>query len=80
MIIGSVIGTGIVAVLVTGLVLVNVPPFWQEVAVGAVLIIAVYIDQLRNRQDTGNNPLPSNRRNPVSVRERPHVGAAPVVA
>ena len=49
-IIGSVIGTGIIAVLLTGLVLVNVPPFWQEVAVGAVLIAAVYIDQLRNRK------------------------------
>ena len=30
-IIGSVIGTGIISVLVTGLVLINVPPFWQEV-------------------------------------------------
>ncbi len=49
-IIGSVIGTGIIAVLLTGLVLVNVPPFWQEVAVGAVLIAAVYIDLLRNRR------------------------------
>ena len=49
-IIGSVIGTGIIAVLVTGLVLVNVPPFWQEVAVGCVLIAAVYVDQLRNRK------------------------------
>jgi ribose transport system permease protein len=48
-IIGSVIGTGIIAVLLTGLVLINVPPFWQEVAVGAVLIAAVYIDQLRHR-------------------------------
>jgi len=48
-IIGSVIGTGIIAVLLTGLVLINVPSFWQEVAVGAVLIVAVYIDQLRNR-------------------------------
>jgi len=49
-IIGSVIGTGIIAVLLTGLVLINVPPFWQEVAVGVVLIVAVYIDQLRNRK------------------------------
>jgi ribose transport system permease protein len=49
-IIGSVIGTGIIAVLLTGLVLINVPPFWQEVAVGVVLIAAVYIDQLRNRK------------------------------
>ena len=49
-VIGSVIGTGIIAVLITGLVLINVPPFWQEVAVGAILIAAVYIDQLRNRK------------------------------
>lgn len=49
-VIGSVIGTGIISVLITGLVLVNVPPFWQEVAVGAVLIAAVYIDQLRTRK------------------------------
>ncbi len=49
-IIGSVIGTGIIAVLLTGLVLVNVPPFWQEAAVGAILIAAVYIDQLRHRK------------------------------
>lgn len=49
-VIGSVIGTGIIAVMLTGLVLINVPPFWQEVAVGAVLILAVYIDQLRHRK------------------------------
>ncbi|MGD0555645.1 MAG: ABC transporter permease [Streptosporangiaceae bacterium] len=51
-IIGSVIGTAIIAVLLTGLVLVNVPSFWQEVAVGAVLIAAVYIDQGRNRRSS----------------------------
>jgi ribose transport system permease protein len=49
-VIGSVIGTAIIAVLITGLVLINVPSFWQEVAVGAVLIAAVYIDQLRNHR------------------------------
>jgi ribose transport system permease protein len=46
---GTVIGTFIISVLVTGLVLLNVQPFWQEVAVGAVLIIAVVLDQLRRR-------------------------------
>jgi ribose transport system permease protein len=45
-IIGSVIGTFIIAVLITGLVITDVPPFWQEVAVGVILILAVYIDQL----------------------------------
>lgn len=50
-IIGSVIGAGILAVLLTGLVLVSVPPFWQEVAVGAILVAAVYIDRLRNQRN-----------------------------
>lgn len=51
-ILGSLIGTSIIAVLLTGLVIINVPPFWQEVVVGAVLILAVYIDQLRTRRRT----------------------------
>lgn len=46
---GTLIGTLIISVLVTGLVLLNVQPFWQEVAVGAVLIIAVVLDQIRRR-------------------------------
>jgi ribose transport system permease protein len=48
-ILGSVIGTCIISVLLTGLIIVNVPPFWQLVAVGVVLIAAVYIDQLGSR-------------------------------
>jgi len=43
---GSVVGTAIISVLLTGLIIVNVPPFWQLVAVGVVLIAAVYVDQL----------------------------------
>jgi ribose transport system permease protein len=34
-------------VLQNGFVIVGVQAFWQQVAVGAVLIIAVYLDQLR---------------------------------
>jgi ribose transport system permease protein len=44
-IVGSVIGTAIISVLLTGLIIVNVPPFWQLIAVGIVLIVAVYADQ-----------------------------------
>jgi predicted ABC-type sugar transport system permease subunit len=33
----------------TGLVLLNVQPFWQQAAAGAVLIIAVVLDQVRRR-------------------------------
>jgi ribose transport system permease protein len=46
---GSVIGTLIISVLLTGLIIADVPPYWQEVAVGVVLIAAVYIDQYGER-------------------------------
>lgn len=46
-IVGSVAGALIVAVLVSAFVLLNVEPYWQMVATGAVLIAAVYIDQQR---------------------------------
>jgi ribose/xylose/arabinose/galactoside ABC-type transport system permease subunit len=47
-IIGTVIGALIIAVLTTGLVMLNVPAFWQFIVVGAVVIIAVLIDQSRD--------------------------------
>jgi ribose transport system permease protein len=47
---GTVVGVFIPAVLQNGFVIVGVQPFWQQVAVGAVLIVAVYLDQLRRRQ------------------------------
>jgi ribose transport system permease protein len=46
---GTVFGVFIPAVLQNGFVIVGLQPFWQQVAVGAVLIIAVYLDQLRRR-------------------------------
>ncbi|MGH2914696.1 MAG: ABC transporter permease [Solirubrobacteraceae bacterium] len=52
-VIGSVIGTCIISVLLTGLIIVNVPPFWQLVAVGVVLIAAVYVDQLGAQSAAG---------------------------
>jgi ribose transport system permease protein len=46
---GTVVGVFIPAVLQNGFVIVGVEPFWRDVAVGAVLIAAVYLDQLRRR-------------------------------
>jgi ribose transport system permease protein len=46
-ILGTVFGTFIPAVLQNGFVIVGVQAFWQQVAVGAVLIVAVYLDQVR---------------------------------
>jgi len=47
-VIGTVIGALIIAVLTTGLVMLNVDAFWQFIVVGAVVIIAVLIDQSRD--------------------------------
>ena len=49
-ILGTVAGVFIPVVLQNGFVVLGVLPYWQQVAVGAVLIIAVYLDQLRRRR------------------------------
>jgi ribose transport system permease protein len=46
---GTVIGMFIPTVLQNGFIVTNVEPFWQEVAIGFILIGAVYIDQLKRR-------------------------------
>lgn len=46
---GTVVGALVLSVLVTGLVTANIPAFWQPVAVGVVLILAVFLDQFRKR-------------------------------
>ena len=45
---GTVIGALIIAVLTTGLVMLNVQAFWQFIVVGVVVIVAVLIDQSRD--------------------------------
>ena len=46
---GTIIGLLIIGVLNNGLVLLNVNTFWQDVARGTLLIIAVSFDQFRER-------------------------------
>jgi ribose transport system permease protein len=46
-VLGTVFGVFIPAVLQNGFVIIGVQAFWQQVAVGAVLIVAVYLDQVR---------------------------------
>ena len=46
---GTVVGLFIPAVLQSGLVIIGVQSFWQLVAVGAVLVAAVYVDQTRRK-------------------------------
>lgn len=50
---GSVLGTAVAVlipvVLTNGLVIMGVPPFWQTILIGAILVLAVYIDQMKRR-------------------------------
>jgi ribose transport system permease protein len=48
---GSVVGAFIPTVLRNGLVITRVQPFWQNVAIGMVLILAVFLDQRRRRAE-----------------------------
>jgi ribose transport system permease protein len=48
-VVGTVIGMFIPTVLQNGFIVTDVEPFWQEVAIGFILIAAVYIDQLKRR-------------------------------
>jgi ribose transport system permease protein len=48
---GTVIGAFIPVILLNGLTIVNVNSFWQEVVVGAILILAVYVDQRRRQRN-----------------------------
>lgn len=48
-VLGTVIGIFIPTVLQNGLIVQQVQPFWQNVAIGFILIAAVYIDQIKRR-------------------------------
>jgi ribose transport system permease protein len=60
---GTVVGLFIPAVLQAGFVIIGVQPFWQGVAVGTVLVAAVYVDQSRRaaalRGASSSSPLRS---------------------
>jgi len=48
-VLGTVIGVFIPAVLTTGLIVIGVQQYWQDVAVGVVLVAAVQLDQMRKQ-------------------------------
>ena len=50
-ILGTIIGCLIIGVLNSGLVLLNVSPFWQQVVKGGVILVAVAIDRMRESDD-----------------------------
>jgi ribose transport system permease protein len=54
-VVGTVIGAFIIAVIQFGLVFSGLPPYWQFVAVGLVIIVAVLVDQSRDRLTGGGS-------------------------
>lgn len=48
---GTVIGAMIMAVLTNGLRIISVPQEWQNVAVGIVILLAVFLDQARKKSE-----------------------------
>lgn len=50
-IIGTVVGAFIPAILRNGLIIGGITPFYQQVLVGSILIIAVYLDQRRRKAE-----------------------------
>ena len=47
---GAIIGAALIEVIRNGLVLSSVNPYWQETLIGAIIILAVLIDRLRERR------------------------------
>ena len=50
---GALIGALIMGVLRNGCNLLDISAFWQQVAIGAIIIVAVFIDQTRRARESG---------------------------
>jgi ribose transport system permease protein len=50
---GALIGALIMGVLRNGCNLLDISAFWQQVAIGAIIIVAVFIDQIRRSENNG---------------------------
>jgi len=48
-VIGSLVGALIMGVVRNGLNLLNVPAYWQKVAIGSIILVAVLVDVARRR-------------------------------
>jgi ribose/xylose/arabinose/galactoside ABC-type transport system permease subunit len=45
-VVGTAIGVVMIATINNGLVLLNIPDFWQQIVVGCIIIGAMVLDQL----------------------------------
>lgn len=53
-ILGTMIGALLMAVLTNGLQIMAIPQQWQRVAVGVVILVAVFADNVRRRREAGH--------------------------
>jgi inositol transport system permease protein len=43
-VLGTVVGTVLIGVLLNGLVLMNVSPYYQQIIIGVIIVLAVSVD------------------------------------
>ena len=71
---GTIIGAFVIGFLTNGLVIVGVSPFWQTVITGAVIILAVAVDQIQQmvqrRRALGRAVVEAKRESQEAVRRR----------
>lgn len=48
-VLGTFLGTALMAILSNGLILVKVPTFWQKIVMGAIIIIAISVDIINRK-------------------------------
>ncbi|HZL05488.1 MAG TPA: ABC transporter permease, partial [Coriobacteriia bacterium] len=53
-ILGTMIGALLMAVLTNGLQIMAIPQQWQRVAVGVVILVAVFADNVRRRREASH--------------------------
>ncbi len=75
---GTIIGAFVIGFLANGLVIVGVSPFWQQVITGAVIILAVAVDQIqqivqrqRNARRAAANARQANERDKALAKSPP---------
>ncbi len=51
--IGTLIGAMLIGVLNNGLVILNVSPYYQQIVIGAIIVLSVYIDQFAKQRSRG---------------------------
>ena len=75
---GTIIGAFVIGFLANGLVIVGVSPFWQQVITGAVIILAVAVDQIqqmvqrqRSARRAVENAKQANRKEQAALSRKP---------